>query len=175
MTASPRLSKVERCIVTDLTKKILLAALVLAGCLGPRIQAADPEDWSALSQIRRDEKIQVVRHNMKTVNGRFESFSADSIVVRQKTADVVIPKSEVIRVTITGRNKRLRNMAIGAAIGTGTGFLIGQVITRERHDDWQTIAYFCTMMGLAAGTPIGAAIPSHPTVYRGTVPFPPAK
>ena len=113
--------------------------------------------------------------NLKTVNGSFESFSSDSVVVRQRSAGVVIPKSDVHRITITGRNKRLRNLAIGAAIGAGTGFVLGQVIARERHDDWQTIVYFCTMIGLAAGTPIGAAIPSHPTVYRAGIPFPPAK
>jgi hypothetical protein len=157
-------------------KKWYALAVALAACLLVQpAPAADPEDWSALAQIRRDEKVQVVRMNLKSVNGRFESFSTDSIVVRQKSADVVIPKSDVHRVTITGRNKRLRNLAIGAAIGTGTGFLIGQIIARERHDDWQTIVYFCTMMGLGAGTPIGAAIPSHPTIYRAGIPFPPAK
>ncbi|MBE0656656.1 MAG: hypothetical protein IH602_03145 [Bryobacteraceae bacterium] len=161
--------------MTDQTRKMFPAALVLIGCLAAPVHAADPENWSALSQIRRDEKVQVVRMNLKSVSGRFESFSSDSIVVRQKSADVVIPRSDVHRITITGRSKRLRNLAIGAAIGAGTGFVIGQIITRERHDDWQSIAYFCTMMGLAAGTPIGAAVPSHPTIYRVGIPFPPAK
>jgi Na+-driven multidrug efflux pump len=69
----------------------------------------------------------------------------------------------------------LRSVAIGAAIGAGTGFLIGQIITRERHDDWQTIAYFCTIVGLGGGTALGSAFPAHPTVYRSSTPLAPAK
>ncbi len=137
--------------------------------------AEDSSNWADLSKIRPGEKIQIVREKMKTVNGTFESFSDDSIVVRQKSADVVVPKREVVRVTITGRSKRLRNLAIGAAAGAGTGFLIGHIVTREKHDDWQTIVSFSTMVGLAGGTGIGASIAGHPTVYRATVPFPPVK
>ncbi|HPT25947.1 MAG TPA: hypothetical protein PLZ95_05965 [Bryobacteraceae bacterium] len=157
------------------TKRILPAMLAVIGLMAAPAWAGDESDWNNLSQIRAGEKVQVVRQKMKTVNGNFESFSGDSIVVRQKAADVVIPKGEVVRVTITGRSHRLRNLAIGAAVGAGTGLLIGQIITRERNDDWQTIAYFCTVVGLGGGTGIGAAMPAHPTVYRAVTPFPPAK
>lgn len=154
----------------------LPSRLIVVLCLlASTAAAADESDWNNLSQIRPGEKVQVVRQKMKTVNGSFESFSEDSIVVRQPPADVVIPKDEVVRVTIMSRNKRWRNLAIGAAAGAGTGFLIGQIITRERHDDWQTIAYFCTLIGLGGGTGIGASIHGHPTVYRAAIPFPPVK
>lgn len=153
----------------------LPSRLIVVLCLWASTAAADESDWNNLSQIRPGEKVQVVRQKMKTVNGSFESFSEDSIVVRQKSAYAVIPKGEVVRVTIMSRGRRWRNLAIGAAAGAGTGFLIGQIITRERHDDWQTIAYFSTVVGLGAGTGIGASIHGHPTVYRAAIPFPPVK
>jgi len=149
--------------------------LVSAGLAVAPATARDSSNWNNLAQISAGEKVQVVRQTMKTVNGNFESFSQDSVVVRQRSADVVIPKSDVVRVTITGRSHRLRNLAIGAAVGAGTGFVIGQIATRERNDDWQTIASFCTVVGLGGGTGIGAAIPGHPTIYRAAIPFPPAK
>lgn len=157
------------------SKRIPLVLFMSICVLPAPVFAADESDWNNLSQVHAGEKVQVVRQKMKTVTGNFESFSQDSIVVRQKQADVVIPKTEVVRVTIMSRNKRLRNLAIGAAAGAGTGFLIGQIMTRERHDDWQTIAYFCTMVGLGGGTGIGASIHGHPTVYRAAIPFPPVK
>ena len=147
------------------------AALVAAFILLQPCQAADPEDWGGLAQIGKGEKVQIVKRDLKTVNGRFESYSQDAIVVDQKGASIAVPRQDVHRVTITGRGKRLRNLLIGAAAGAGTGLLIGQLATRERHDDWQTVASFCTIVGLGGGTAIGAAIPSHPTVYRGSTPL----
>lgn len=149
---------------------LLAAILPLQPCL-----AADPQDWGGLSQIGKGEKVQIVKRDLKTVNGRFESFSQDAVVVNRKGSSIAVPRLDVHRVTISGRSKRLRNLVIGAAAGAGTGLLIGQIITRERHDDWQTIAYFCTVVGLGGGTAIGAAFPSHPTVYRSSTPLTPSK
>ena len=106
---------------------ILAASTLLSGfepCL-----AGDNSDWGNLSQIKPGEDVLVVSDRMKTVKGGFESFSSDSIVVRRQSAAVVIPKSEVVRVTVLERGHRLRNAAIGTAAGGALGLLIGHLAT----------------------------------------------
>ncbi len=151
------------------------AAAVLLSILPQICLAGDASDWKNVSQIQAGEKIQVVREKMKTVNGRFESFSEDSITVRQESASVVVPKGEVVRVSITGQSHRLRNLAIGAAAGTGAGVLLGHLGTQRWNGGREGVFIVSALVGLGCGAAIGATIPGYPTVYRSAGPVPAGK
>ncbi|MBE0656657.1 MAG: hypothetical protein IH602_03150 [Bryobacteraceae bacterium] len=108
----------------------------------------------------------VVRDKMKTVKGGFESFSADSIVIRVESAAVVIPKSEVVRITVLERGHRLRNTVIGTAAGGALGVLIGHLATTRWNGGREGVLAASAIVGMGGGAALGATTPGHPTVYR---------
>jgi len=132
-------------------------------------------DWSNLERIRAGEKIQVVRQDKKTVNGSFESFSAESLVVRQKSGALVIPKNEIVRVSATEQGHRMRNLAIGAAAGAGAGYLAGRAATNRWNGQTEFAVTFATLIGAGGGAGLGAAIPGYPTIYRANAKTRPAR
>jgi len=145
-------------------------AAVMLSIVPPLCLAGDASDWKNVSQLQAGEKIRVVRENMKTVNGRFESFTEDSITVRQESATVVVPKGEVVRVSITSRSHRLRNLALGAVAGAGAGVLLGHLGTQRWNGGREGVLVASALVGLGCGTAVGATIPDYPTVYRSAGP-----
>lgn len=142
----------------------LAASALLLGLLP--CFAGDSSDWANLSQIKPGEHVLVVRYRMKTVKGGFESFSADSIVIRQESAAAVIPKNEVVRVTILERGHRLRNTVIGTAAGGALGVLIGHLATTRWNGGREGVLAASAIAGMGGGAALGATTAGHPTVYR---------
>lgn len=143
---------------------ILAAATLLSG-FEPCV-AGDTSDWGNLSQIKPGEKVLVVHDKMKSVKGGFESFSADSIVIRVESAAVVLPKSEVVRVTVLERGHRVRNTLIGTAAGGALGVLIGHLATTRWNGGREGVLAASAIVAMGGGAAVGATIPGHPTVYR---------
>ena len=90
-----------------------------------------------------------------------------------------IKREDVMRVTLLDKSHRLRNALILGAVGAGAGAGIGAAT--HHHVICTTpcslqnpntflsskqAAAVGAVIGLAGGTGIGAAIPSHPTIYR---------
>ena len=130
-------------------------------------------DWKALYGLRSGEKIELVETGMKKHVGTFSTVTDEAIQMREGANDIGIPKENVARVTVLDKSHRLRNAFIFGAVGAGAGAGIGAVSTRcSNSTDWfcgfgRSIAVgFGAVVGLAGGAGIGAAIPSHPTIYR---------
>lgn len=130
-------------------------------------------DWKALYDLRAGEKIELIETGMKKHVGTFSTVTDEAIQMREGSNDVGIPKEKVARVTVLGKGHRLRNAFIFGASGAGAGAGIGAVSTRcNNATDWfcglgRSIAVgIGGLVGLAGGAGIGAAIPSHPTIYR---------
>ena len=105
-------------------------------------------DWQALYGLHSGEKIEAVETGMKNHVGIFSTVTEEAIQLREGSDDIGIRKENVARVTALDKSHRLRNALTFAAAGAGTGAGIGAVA------------------GLLGGAGIGAAIPSHPTIYR---------
>jgi len=87
--------------------------------------------------------------------------------------DIGIPKESVVRVTVLDKSHRLRNSLLFGGVGAGAGAGIGAAATRCSSSS----NTFCglgrgvavgigAVAGLLGGAGVGAAIPSHPTIYR---------
>jgi hypothetical protein len=132
-------------------------------------------DWQALYGLHSGEKIEVVETGMKKHVGIFSTVTEEAIQLREGSDDIGIRKENVARVTALDKSHRLRNALIFAAAGAGTGAGIGAVASRCSSSN--TSFDLCglgrgvavgigAVAGLLGGAGIGAAIPSHPTIYR---------
>ena len=110
---------------------------------------------------------------MKSLNGTFLTVSDEVISIQVEGDEVAIQRPDVFRVTSREQNKRLRNALLGLGIGGAAGGVgmwlavrIAQPISRFRGEYYDIAKWVFLPLGLGVGAGIGAAIPSHPTIYR---------
>lgn len=154
-------------------KAALACFLILIPC---SLRAQDKKgDWQALYGLHSGEKIEVVETGMKKHVGTFSTVTEEAIQLREGSNDIGIPKEKVARVTALDKSHRVRNALILGAVGAGVGSGIGAGASRCSNSN--TSFNFCglgrgvavgigAVVGLLGGAGIGAAIPSHPTIYR---------
>jgi hypothetical protein len=154
----------------DMRKAALACFLILIPC---SLLAQDKKgDWKALYGLRSGEKIELVETGMKKHVGTFSTVTEEAIQMREGSNDIGIPKESVARVTVLDKSHRLRNALIFGVAGAGAGAGIGAAASRCSSSN-----AFCDvgrgiavglggLVGLAGGAGVGAAIPSHPTIYR---------
>lgn len=164
----------------------LVIAIGLVGCLLalPLAEAiasqkaqlpAEPDtsDWNNLRQLRIGDKVELVRMNLSKHKGRVLAWTEEAISLRIKGQDVTIPRKDVYRVTWLSKSKRGRNALIGLVVGAGVGAVFGATVTFGdlSPDDpgYMTAAEAAVATSLffgGIGAGVGAAFPSHPTLYR---------
>ncbi|SRR5258708_729276 len=151
----------------------LACFLILLPC---SLRAQDKKgDWKALYGLRSGEKIELVETGMKKHTGTFSTVTDEAIQFREGANDVGIPKENVARVTLLEKSHRGRNALILGAVGAGAGAGIGAAASRCSNSTGSfnlcglargAEVGLGAVIGLAGGAGIGAAIPSHPTIYR---------
>src|SRR6516164_1547881 len=154
-------------------KAALACFLILIPC---SLRAQDKKsDWKALYGLHSGEKIELIETGMKKHVGTFSTVTEEAIQIREGSNDVGIPKENVARVTVLDKSHRLRNSLIFGAVGAGTGAGIGAAATRCSSSN--NTFNLCGLgrsvgvavgglAGLLGGAGVGAAMPSHPTIYR---------
>jgi hypothetical protein len=147
--------------------------LVLIPC---SLHAQDKKsDWKALYGLRSGEKIELVETGIKKHVGTFSTVTDEAIQMHEGSDEIAIPKENVARVTVLDKSHRGRNALILGAAGGGAGAAIGAAASRCSNSN--TSFNLCGigrgvavglggLVGLAGGVGVGAAIPSHPTIYR---------
>ncbi len=152
---------------------VLACFLILIPC---PLRAQDKkDDWKALYGLHSGEKIELVETGMKKHVGTFSTVTDEAIQMREGSNDIGIRKENVARVTVLDKSHRLRNAFILGVAGAGTGAGIG-VATSQCSSSTGSFnlcgigrgpeVALGAVIGLAGGAGIGAAIPSHPTIYR---------
>jgi hypothetical protein len=151
----------------------LVCLLILIPCSLP---AQDKNsDWKALYDLRSGEKILLIETGMKKHVGTFSTVTEEAIQMREGSNDIGIRRESVARVTLLGKSHRLRNALIFGTVGAGAG--AGITAAASRCSNSNASFNLCGIgrgaevaigaaVGLVGGAGIGAAIPSHPTVYR---------
>lgn len=148
---------------------------ILLGMPVPSHAQPNRNSWDALNTLHAGQRIEVVETNLKKHRGTFSTVTDEAIQVREGGSDVGIKREDVMRVTLLDKSHRLRNAFILGGAGAGTGAGIGAAATRCSSTSGSF--NFCglgrgvaigigAVAGLMGGAGIGAAIPSHPTVYR---------
>jgi hypothetical protein len=131
--------------------------------------------WGALNTLHAGQKIEIVETNLKKHKGTFSTVTDETIQLREGGDDVGIKREDVMRVTLLDKSHRLRNALIFGAVGAGAGAGIGEAATRCSSSSGGfnlcglgrgAVVAGSAVIGLGGGAGIGAAIPSHPTIYR---------
>jgi hypothetical protein len=167
MEIQPKLKRDSMC-------EFALIAMLLGMPLFSRAQTAQ-NSWGTLNTLHVGQRIEIVETNLKKHNGTFSTVTDEAIQLREGGGDMEIKREDVMRVTLLDKSHRLRNALILGAVGAGAGAGIGAAATRCSNSSGPF--NFCgvgsgaviglgTVIGLAGGAGIGAAIPSHPTIYR---------
>jgi hypothetical protein len=155
-------------------RKLALIAMLLGMPVLSHAQT-NRNSWDSLSTLHAGQRIEVVERNLQKHRGTFSTVTDEAIQLREGNSDVGIKREDVMRVTLLDESHRLRNALILGGAGAGTGAGIGVAATRCSSPSGSF--NFCglgrgiaigvgAVAGLAGGAGIGAAIPSHPTVYR---------
>src|SRR5712692_1630792 len=173
---STRESQITLCVYKEkkglnMRNAALVCCLILIPCT---LRAQDKkDDWKALYGLRSGEKIELIETGMKKHVGTFSTVTEEAIQLREGSNDIGIRKENVARVTLLEKSHRGRNALILGAVGAGAGAGIGAATSRCSNSTdtfcglGRSIAVgFGGLVGLAGGAGVGAAIPSHPTIYR---------
>jgi hypothetical protein len=131
-------------------------------------QQAGANSWERLRSLRKGDAIAVIQKDFKEHKGEFTGVSDEAISIREGNAEIGIERAKVLRVVNRASSKRLRNALIGAGIGVAAGattyYTLGTYLRNESNPG--NIQALMWVAPIAAFGGIGAAIPSHPTVYR---------
>jgi len=141
------------------TFAILLIAFPAMG------QRKDP--WQDLSRLKSDDRIEVITASGGE-KGEFVSSSTESLTIRAGGSEKRFERSMVMQVVSRSRSHRIRNILIGAGIGTAiagvTDGTLGVYLRNESNPD-NARALIWTLP-IAAGVGLGAALPAHKTIYK---------
>ncbi len=145
-------------------KLLILACLLLVPSAS---RAQTPQDpWEALNRLHAGQKIEVVEKSLKKHVGTFMAVSAEAIQMREGGADDAIRREDVLRVSLPEKRHRLRNMLIFSVAGCGAGFGIGAASAGRDTLQYDVYTVFGGVIGFVGGIGVGAALPTHATIYR---------
>jgi hypothetical protein len=147
--------------------RLLTNYLVVCFLLAPWLQAQQAQ-WGNLHEIRPGTRIQVVENSLKSTAGKFVSFSETDLTLKVEGKEVLIPKDQIHRVSIPGKNRK-RNTFIGLAAGTAQG--VAWALALRNTENWRagdSAGVICGSAGF--GALIGVAIPATRTVYKSEAP-----
>ena len=149
-------------------KMLILLMVTIIFSVSLRAQKPGQDSWDNLNRLRAGHKIQLVQMDMKSLKGRFLGFTDEMISLQVKKDEVAVPREDVFRVSLRGKPKRLRNILIGAGVGAGAGMGIGLGVVAAvgGSDDPGVLMGPLMVLGAGLGGAVGAATPSHSTIYR---------
>lgn len=121
--------------------------------------------WDEVERIADNHNVEVSTRAKSKVRGQFVSANAERVVVRSTTGEQSIAKSDVRKVRVADRSRRLRHVLIGSAIGAGVGFALGLSICQFCTDTGEAAGPLAAM-GLGAGALVGLLPAPYRTVYQ---------
>ena len=116
-------------------------------------QPASSKDWSAVQQLKTNEKLVVRQKNGKEIKGLMIEATDTTLTIDRDGKPVSIARADVRQVEVsTGKAAKGKWALIGAGIGAGAGTGIGATKYSPDRDD----SGIYIGMGLLIGTGVGA-------------------
>ena len=132
----------------------LLLVILLVSSQTSWAAVTDPSlsDWSAVQQIRTDEKLVVKKKDGKELKGRMIEATETTLTIDRDGKPLGIPRDEVRRVhVVSGKAEKGKWALIGAGVGAGVGTGIGAGKYRSDRDDYEIYIYMGALIGVGAG------------------------
>ena len=131
---------------------LLVVLLVSSQTSWAAVEEPSLTDWSAVQQIRTDEKLVVKKKDGKEFKGRMIEATETTLTIDRDGKPLGIPRDEVRRVhVISGKAEKGKWALIGAGIGGAAGTGIGLSKYRADRDDYGIYIYMGALIGVGAG------------------------
>jgi hypothetical protein len=131
---------------------LLLAVLLVFSQTSWAAVTEPSSDWSAVQQIRTDEKLVVKKKDGKEFKGRMIEATETTLTIDRDGKPLGIPRDEVRRVhVISGKAEKGKWTLIGAGVGGAVGTGIGAGKYRSDRDDYEIYVYMGALIGVGAG------------------------
>ncbi|MBP7865546.1 MAG: hypothetical protein KA419_06315 [Acidobacteria bacterium] len=156
---------------------ILICTLLTAFCTGFFLARDTEGSWDRVTSISPGQNMVVVTQKMKSYTGKMEFANDAVLTLSVDGTSMTFARPEVFRVSLRPKNRRARNVLIGAAIGAGAGFAAGAAFgarygeSSESGEPHASVLFgtLGLLPGAGAGALVGAFIPVNQTVYRAEV------
>ena len=133
---------------------LVLALLSTHAPLALAQQSASTTNWSAVQQLKTNERLVVKQKNGKEIKGLMIEATETTLTIDRDGKPVPIPRADVRQVQVIERKAEKGKWAlVGAGIGAGTGTGIGYGKYSPDSDDSEIYIG----MGLLIGAGVGAA------------------
>jgi hypothetical protein len=137
--------------------------LALIACVLPVFA----QSWEPVRALGPGARVKVREVGGIEHKGNITAVTSDAITIATGAASLSIERTKVGRVQVHGKNRRARNIAIGAAVGVGVAVAMDQTFGRylrnEGADNHRAITYAAP---IGVFTAIGAALSPYKTIYR---------
>jgi len=131
---------------------LLLVVLLVSSQTSWAAITEPSSDWSAVQQIRTDEKLVVKKKDGKEFKGRMIEATETTLTIDRDGKPFGIPRDEVRRVhVIAGKAEKGKWALIGAGVGGAVGTGIGAGKYRSDRDDYEIYIYMGALIGVGAG------------------------
>lgn len=152
------------------------AAITLAPDLPEPVPALEPDrlhpshTWSALATLSPGHRIAVVTKRQRVLEGLFEGYAAEVIMLAIEGEPVVVRRSDVAEVLSLQHSNRVRNTMLSWGAGFAVGLILGTA--GEATADEDRVADTAAAASTGTGRAVRAMLPNHRVVYRVPTPRP---
>jgi len=120
--------------------------------------------WDAVMRLQPEQKVEVTLPRTAPVRGQFVSASQDTLVIRDRSGERSLARTDVRRVAIPDPSRRASRGLIATAIGAAAGFGIGYAVCPQCSNEGNAGKYVGPGIGIGAG--VGAVAGFLPVPYR---------
>ena len=114
------------------------------------------DDWTAVQSLTPSDEIVITLKTDKEVKGKFLDAGAGEVSIERKGKRESVAKDTIAQIHLVKRKAAKGQWAlIGAGIGAGTGFAIGQARNSPPVDDGEIYPFMGTVIGAGVGATVG--------------------